>query len=89
MDVIEQDEQEATSQTAVMMEDGAIISMLKKSPKDVPEMHSREAFRTFFTGMRVEKVDFLLRQANAGKEESEVEAKVLKRMNLLAGVLID
>jgi len=69
------------------LEDDVIIAMLKKSPKEVAQMHSRDAFRKFFRGMQADRVDRLLREANKDKSSDEIEVKVKKRMKLLDGVL--
>ncbi|GMH67014.1 hypothetical protein TrST_g514 [Triparma strigata] len=83
------DEGEAASNIgkANSMSDDELLEMLRKSPKEVVELHSRDAFRKFFNRFPKERIEGLLREANAGKEEEEIEKKVAKRMKLLDGVL--
>jgi len=73
---------------AVAMDDAALLDMLKKPPKDVPEIHSKDAFRKFFNGFPRDRIESLLTQANAGKSEEEIAKKVGKRMKVLDGVLV-
>ena len=69
------------------MSDDTLIDMLRKPPKEVEQLHSRDAFRKFFNGFPQDRIEGLLREANAGKSEEEIEKKVAKRMKLLDGVL--
>ena len=73
---------------AVAMDDAALLDMLKKPPKDVPEIYSKDAFRKFFNGFPRDRIESLLTQANAGKSEEEIAKKVGKRMKVLDGVLV-
>ncbi|GMH68808.1 hypothetical protein TL16_g05011 [Triparma laevis f. inornata] len=84
---IDEGEDEANIGKANGMSDDELLEMLRKSPKEVTELHSRDAFRKFFNGFPKERIEGLLREANAGKEEADIKKKVGKRMKLLDGVL--
>ena len=85
---IEDGDSGVTQGDACSLSDDVLIGMLRQPPKEVPEMHSRDAFRNFFEGMDKKKMETLLRTSNAGKTPEEIEAKVAKRMKLLAGCLV-
>ena len=61
--------------------------MLRQKPKNVPQLHSRDAFRRFFGGMPSDRMRRLLRQAYSELPQEEREEKVDKRLELLQGVL--
>jgi hypothetical protein len=85
---IDDELEEAKLGKANDLEDSVVVEMLKKSPKDVPEMHSKEAFRKFFRNISKERVERLLMEANKDKAEDERDAKVAKRLKLLDGILV-
>ena len=72
---------------AVGMDNATLLEMLKKPPKDVPEIHSKDAFRKFFKDFPKDRVEKLLIEANSGKSKEDIAKKVKKRMKLLEGVL--
>jgi len=84
---VDEGESESNIGAALNMSDDELIVMLKKSPKEVKQLHSRDAFRKFFQGFPSGRIEGLLREANAGKEPEEIEKKIAKRLKLLDGVL--
>jgi len=84
---IDEGESESNIGAALKKSDDELIAMLRKPPKEVEQLHSRDAFRKFFNGFPAGRIEGLLREANAGKSEEEIEKKVQKRMKLLDGVL--
>jgi len=68
---------------ACAMEDDELTAMLAKPPKEVPEMHSREAFKKFFRGIAKKRMQSLLEKCYEGKDR--VEDRIKKRMKLLEG----
>lgn len=82
---------------ALSMPDADLVALLRRRPKDVPQLHSREAFRRFFARVsRSRMLDLLRRAFASGGGESEsaqgegdggCEARVQRRIELLEGVL--
>lgn len=73
---------------AVGMSDEALESMLRRQPRTVPELRTKESFRDFFQGMKAERMSRLLRGAYEGTlPGDEVEKKVEKRLGLVDDIL--
>lgn len=81
--------------SALSMSDADLVALLRRRPKDVPQLHSRESFRRFFAGMPRSRMLHLLRRAFSGAldgppdEGPDSEARVQRRVELLEGVLGD
>ena len=74
---------------AVGMSDEALRCMLRRQPKTVPELRTKESFREFFQGMGEERMGRLLRGAYEGSlPADEVDRKVDKRLGLVADLLV-
>lgn len=72
----------------VALSDEELIKLLKKPPRDVPEMHSREAFKVFLRGItkkRLKHVLGIVYEGQEGLSEEEKAFKVKKRLKLLDG----
>lgn len=73
--------------------DEEIVVLLKKKPKDTPQLKSKSSFQRYFAGVARERMQRLLHAAfvdyesNESKEEGE--KKVKKRLSILEDVLID
>mmetsp|Transcript_21784 Transcript_21784/g.40987 ORF Transcript_21784/g.40987 Transcript_21784/m.40987 type:complete len:646 (+) Transcript_21784:1-1938(+) len=68
------------------MDNLVLIEMLKKKPKDVEQMKTRNSFRKFFRGMSQSRLQGLLRAAYQDTmDEEQCEAKVKKRVSLMEG----
>ena len=65
------------------MDNDTLVRMLKRKPKEVEQMRTRNAFRKFFNGMPRERVEMLLRRAYGDLGEEQCEVKVKKRIGLL------
>lgn len=73
---------------AVGMPDEALTSMLRRQPRTVPELRTKDSFRDFFKGMEAGRMDRLLRGAYGGSlHPKEVERKVEKRLGLVGDML--
>ena len=70
------------------MTDSELIGLLKQQPKDVPVMRTRESFRRFFARMKRDRMEYVLRAANMGKETGAADKKVAKRMALMQDCLV-
>jgi hypothetical protein len=70
------------------MTDKELIRLLKQQPKDVPVMRTRESFRRFFARMKRDRMEYVLRAANAGKDNGAADKKVAKRMALMDDCLV-
>jgi hypothetical protein len=68
---------EASIGPGVEKSDEALIDMLKKKPKSVPEIHNRESFRRFFSGFPRARFLMLLQKADA-----------MKRLDLVDDLLV-
>jgi hypothetical protein len=73
----------------VEMSDDALVVMLSQPPKSYPQMRTKTSFQDFFRGMQEGRMKELLRRAYGNLNELERESKVRKRMDLLAGVLMN
>jgi len=73
---------------ALLLDDTFLVDMLRKPPKHVPQLRTRDGFRQFFAGMSVARMEFLLCQAYADREPEEAEKRVKKRMALVLDVLV-
>ena len=74
---------------AVFAADEDLVGMLRRRPKDVPQLRNRTNFRNYFRGVPEARMRRLLLAAYAALEPVAREAKVAKRMMLLKGVLSD
>lgn len=73
---------------AVGMSDEALRCMLRRQPRTVPELRTKESFREFFQGMGEERMGRLLRGAYEGSlPADEVDRKVDKRLGLVGDLL--
>ena len=70
------------------MTDKELIVLLKQQPKDVPVMRTRESFRRFFARMKRDRMEYILRAANAEKKSGQADKKVAKRMALMEDCLV-
>lgn len=70
------------------MPDEALQCMLRRQPRTVPELRTKESFREFFQGMGEERMGRLLRGAYEGSlPADEVDRKVDKRLGLVGDLL--
>jgi hypothetical protein len=65
--------------------DEELIELLRKKPKHVPEMKTKDSFRQFFSCMKRERLQHLLATAYNDLELAEQNKKVKKRMELMEG----
>ncbi|CAN0194138.1 unnamed protein product [Ectocarpus sp. 6 AP-2014] len=72
---------------AVGMCDENLKEMLKKQPRMVPELRTKEHFREFFQGMGAERMERLLRGAYEDLPPDQVDKKVKKRLGLVGDKL--
>ncbi|CAB1099920.1 unnamed protein product [Ectocarpus sp. CCAP 1310/34] len=72
---------------AVGMCDEDLKEMLKKQPRMVPELRTKEHFREFFQGMGAERMERLLRGAYEDLSPDQVGKKVKKRLGLVGDKL--
>ncbi|CAM9573874.1 unnamed protein product [Sphacelaria rigidula] len=73
---------------AVSMSDEALENMLRRQPRTVPELRTKDSFRYFFKGMQAERMSRLLRGAYDGTlPPGEVDLKVEKRLGLVGDML--
>ncbi|CAM9791002.1 unnamed protein product, partial [Ectocarpus sp. 12 AP-2014] len=68
---------------AVGMCDEDLKEMLKKQPRMVPELRTKEHFREFFQGMGAERMERLLRGAYEDLPPDQIDKKVKKRFGLV------
>ena len=67
------------------LDDEAIVRMLRLRPKDVRHTRTREAYRDFFAGVPLDRVERLLAASYADLEPDAAAAKVAKRLALVRG----
>ena len=72
---------------AIFWQENELILMLQKPPRDVPQLKTKVAFKSFFAGMERSKMEYLLYAANKELGIRDMEKKVMKRMDLLKDVL--
>lgn len=72
---------------ANFMDDNELISMLKKKPKRVKVLRTRESFQDFFSGMAAKRMHFLLTCAFEELPEDKRAEKISKRLSLVEAVL--
>jgi hypothetical protein len=65
--------------------DEELIELLRKKPKHVPEMKTKDSFRRFFSQMTKERLQRLLETAYDNLDPAEQSKKVKKRMALVEG----
>lgn len=74
--------------SAVGMSDEELRCMLRRQPRTVPELRTKDSFREFFQGMPEERMGRLLRGAYEGSlPADEVDKKVDKRLGLVGDLL--
>ena len=61
------------------MSDKALVGLLRRKPKEVEQMRTRNSFKIFFRGMERERMERLLRTAYGDLGEEMCEVKVKKR----------
>lgn len=77
-----------SSGRAVGMSDEALERMLRRQPRTVPELRTKDSFREFFQGMEAERMGRLLRGAYEGTlPADELDKKVQKRLGLVGDKL--
>mmetsp|Transcript_17022 Transcript_17022/g.20041 ORF Transcript_17022/g.20041 Transcript_17022/m.20041 type:complete len:923 (-) Transcript_17022:192-2960(-) len=82
-DGVEEERSASSSEgVGVGMSDGDLIDMLRQPPKHVPQLRTRDSFRSFFRGCCAARMRHLLEQA------CEDEKKVNKRFDLVKDILI-
>lgn len=73
---------------AMGMSDEVLEGMLRRQPRTVPELRTKDNFRYFFRGMEAGRMDRLLRKAYDGTlPPGEVDKKVEKRLGLVGDML--
>jgi hypothetical protein len=70
---------------ANMQTDEELIELLRKKPKHVPCMKTKDSFRQFFSCMKRERLHKLLTTAYDNLDAAEQNKKVKKRMDLMEG----
>ena len=65
-----------------------LVDMLKRPPKHVPELRTREGFRRYFSGMARARMEALLAQSYADLEPADALKKVKKRLGLVPDPLV-
>ncbi|CAM9264393.1 unnamed protein product [Discosporangium mesarthrocarpum] len=72
------------------MTDETLQDMLRRQPKTVPQLRTRDSFRCFFQGVEVGRMRRLLHGAYSGGTltPGEVEKKVEKRIGLVSDMLV-
>lgn len=70
---------------ALSMSDAELVSMLRKKPKHVPQLQTRQGFQRFFAGVEHRRMAALLAQAYSDMPDAEV--RVQKRLALLREVM--
>ena len=73
---------------AVALSDHDLVVMLQRPPKAVPQLRTKTGYIDFFRGMPAKRMELLLTQAYHDMEPTEREAKVHKRMTLIAEILV-
>jgi hypothetical protein len=76
-------------ETALSMTDSDLVSMLKLKPKRVPQLRTEEGFQQFFNGIPMIRMRKLLETAYEHLKEREREKKVMRRLRLLDGHMVD
>lgn len=69
---------------AVHMSDEELVAMLRRKPKHVPELGTRQGFRRFFFGIESSRMRHLLETA-LGSGSEGARARIEKRMGLMEG----
>ena len=74
----------------VSLNDADLVIMLQRPPKAVPQLRTKSGYIDYFRGMPAERMKSLLIKAYSTMDmhEDERNAKVDKRMNLIAEILI-
>ncbi len=67
------------------MSDAELVALLRKRPKETPQMRTQKAFQRFFRGVPRQRVEALLLEAFQELPPDERDAKVQKRLQLLGG----
>jgi hypothetical protein len=69
------------------MTDGFLVEILRKRPKDVENLRTREGFKQFFTGTPKKRMEMLLMSAFENFEDRD--DRIRRRMGLVAHVLLE
>lgn len=72
---------------ALDMSDQELVAMLRRPPKHVPQLRTRDGFRRFFAGMPQAHMRALLQHAYDDREAADAAKRVAKRMDLVADLL--
>ena len=67
------------------MEDAALVALLRRRPKEVPQLRTRAEFQRFFRGVPRRRLAALLFEAFQELPPEERDAKVQKRLQLFGG----
>ena len=67
--------------------DQELLDLLKKKPKYVPELRTKESFRRYFGGMTEKRLSNLLSQAYMHLDGEDGQQKVQKRLTLMKGFM--
>ena len=78
---------------AVSLTDEQLLALLRRPPKEVPELKTRRAFRDFFRGLSANRMRHLLEHCYVNEEgkgmgnREEIALKVMRRMEVVKDVL--
>ena len=81
----DKDEDEDEPQGALSMSDAELVGLLKRRPKEVPQLRTKADFLRFFRGVPRRRIQMLLNDAFADLDPDQRAAKVQKRLALLFG----
>ena len=81
----DEDEDEDEPQGALSMSDAELVGLLKRRPKEVPQLRTKADFLRFFRGVPRRRIQMLLNDAFADLDPDQRAAKVQKRLALLFG----
>jgi len=84
----EKSQNEKTPKLAISFPDSDLIDMLKKPPKTIPEMRTKDRFRSFFTGFPASRLQSLLMSAFDDLDADQQQKKVSKRIKMVEDVLV-
>ncbi len=68
------------------MTDAQLVELLRKRPKTVPQLQTRQGFQRFFAGVAAARMRRLLAEAFADVDDAH--DRVERRMELLQGFLV-
>ena len=80
-----EEDEEDEPQGALSMSDAELVGLLKRRPKEVPQLRTKADFLRFFRGVPRRRIQMLLNDAFADLDPDQRAAKVQKRLALLFG----